>query len=192
MAVEPDSEHLVGFTLVPVGTGVVRNPGRHRHRLGHVGLDRDTDVAFEIGDPGEHLEAGLAARIALLDLGVGFGRLGVGVVLALAERRRHPVERRQEAEVLEPLGLERSCGEPPCLGGDPHPQVGLRDQVGVEQVLAEIGSQIIDDALAEAVTRQLCGLLGGGVTQSDHRRRRSAREPARTWPSGGRRSAAAW
>ncbi len=181
MTVERDAEHLVRLALVPVGTGEERDPGRHRHRVGDVGLDGDADVTAGVGEAGQHLEPRLAAGVALLD-GAGVGRrLGGrrrGVVLALAVRRGHPVDRRQEAEVVEPVGLQRRAGGDPGLGRDPNPELALRQQVGVEQLIAERRAQLVDDAFAQTVTRQrrsVGGCVGGCVTQSDHPRRRSVR-----------------
>ena len=113
VAGEGDAEHLVGLPLVPVGAGVDGEPRLDRHRVvGDVDLQRDADVALEVGDPGEDLEAGLATGHALADLGAALGRRLGRVVLAAAVRRRHPVDRRQVAEVLEAHRVERLAGLP--------------------------------------------------------------------------------
>ena len=99
MTVEADPEHLVALTLVPVGAGEHRAPGVDGEVVvGDVGLDGDADVSVDIDEAGEHLESGVAAGDALTDLGVGLDGLGSRVVLALAVRRRHPVEPGEERE----------------------------------------------------------------------------------------------
>ena len=108
MAVEADAEHLVGLTFVPVGPGVDGDPRvDHERVVGDVGLHGHAHVAPRVGEAGEHLEPRFAAGVALFDLGAALRwRLG-RVVLATAVRRRHPVERREEAEVVEPGRLQR-------------------------------------------------------------------------------------
>ena len=117
MAVEADAEHLVALALVPVGAREDRGPGVDGERLvGDVGLDGDADVAVEVDETGEHLEAGVAAGDALADLGVGLLRLGGRVLFALAVRRRQPVEPGDETEEREPGSLQRFGGLAPRVG----------------------------------------------------------------------------
>ena len=93
MVVETDAEHLVAFALVPVGTGEEVAPRiNHLVVIGDVGLDGHAHVAIDVGQTSEHLHAGLATGVALLDRHVDLFRLVVRVVLAVAERRRQPVD----------------------------------------------------------------------------------------------------
>ena len=89
----------------------------------------------------QHLEPGLAAGAALLDLGGALGRRLGRVVLALAVRRRHPVEGREEAEVLAPEPVaDGQAGGPPGVGAHPHPQVVAGPQVVVDDGVAQLGA----------------------------------------------------
>ena len=185
MPVEADPEHLVALALVPVGAGVDRRPRvDDRGVVGDVGLDRDADVTVEVDHAGEHLQARLAPGDTLADLGVGLDRLGGRVVLALAVRRRQPVDGGQEAEEREAGGLQGLAGLAPGVGADAHPQVVVRCDVGVDERVADARPQIVDDPLAETVARErerfvgdgcVGGRLRGLITQWGHHPPRSAR-----------------
>ena len=184
MAGEGDAEHLVGLALVPVGAGVDGEPRLDGHRVvGDVGLQRHADVARDVGHPGEHLEAGLATGDALAHLGAALGRRLGRVVLAAAVRRRHPVDRRQVAEVLEAHRVERLAGLLPRVGGDAHPQV----VVGLAARSRRARRRCAGAArrrCPRAARRpgSACVRLGrrASLTQWDHRRRRSARAAGMT------------
>ena len=118
------SWHSRSCQLAPAKT-VVQESTRER-LVGDVGLDGDADVAVEVDETGEHLEAGVATGDALADLGVGFLRLGGRVLFALAVRRRQPVEAGDETEEREPGRLERLGGLAPRVGPDADPQVVVR------------------------------------------------------------------
>jgi hypothetical protein len=153
VAVEPDAVHLVTFTLVPVGAGEHRRPRvDHGRVVGNVGLDGHADVALEVGETGEDLHARLTTGHALADLGVE--RLGLGgrVILALAVRRGHPVDTRQEAEERETRRLQCDAGLTPCVGADTDPEIVVRGDVGVDDRVADAATQVVDDALAQSVT----------------------------------------
>jgi hypothetical protein len=153
VTVEADPEHLVGLAFVPVGPREDRRPRVDGERfVGHVGLDGDADVAIEVDEAGEHLEAGLATGDALADLGVGLLRLGGRVLFALAVRRREPVEAGDEAEEGEARSLECLGGLAPGAGLHADPQVVVRGDVGVDHPVADAAPQVVDDALAQPVS----------------------------------------
>ena len=178
MSDEVDPEHLVGFPLVPVGAGVDRLPGVDGHRLlGDVGLDRHADVPRRVRDPGEHLEARLTAGDPLLDRRLALRRWLRRVVFAAPERRRLPVQRRQEAEVREAHRAERPPGRRPAVGAHADPQVVLRREVVLDEGVSDVPPQFVDDRLPETIAGQLgdgCLVLRD-VTQSHHHPRRWAR-----------------
>ena len=188
MTGERDAEHLPRLPLVPVRAGVDGHPALDHQRVGDVGLQRHGDVALQVADPGEQLEPRLTARVALPDRVVALGRRLRRVVLAPAERRRHPVDGRQEAEVVEAERSGSDCRRHATRRSDAQPQVVARLQVRVDEGITERVAELVDDAGAQAVARQR-GSLGrdDGVTQSYHtddngltsRRRRSASCPRR-------------
>ena len=88
--------------LAPWYTGTQR---RDREVVvGQVGLERDADARARCRHPREHLEAGVAPGVARDHRPriLGLGAVDDDVLLAVhvaAERRRQPVDRRQEVEV---------------------------------------------------------------------------------------------
>jgi len=101
---------------------------------------------------------------------LGLGRV-VGVVadvhlgghLAAHHRlRRHPVEPRQEAEVVEAQRPADLGGAFPPLAPDPHPDV-VAVGLGGHEVVAELGGQGVEDHLAGVVDRRCIGGGPGGT-----------------------------
>jgi hypothetical protein len=122
-----------------------------------------TDVPFDVGDPGEHLESGVAAGDALADLGGARSGAGWrGVVLAAAERARHPVDRRQEAEVVAALVAQREAGVAPGGGRDAHPEVVVGLQLDGDELSPRAVAERVDDALAQGVDASAARV--GGVS----------------------------
>ena len=204
MAVEADAEHLVALALVPVGTGERSGPrvdDGHRiaFRVGHVGLDRDADVAVQVGEPGEHLHAGLPAADTLLDRHVDRFLLDRRILFALAVRRRHPVDGRQEREPGEAGRFQRRTRLGPRVGRDAHEQVVVRDDVEVDQRVADAIAEVVDDAFAEPVAgkrlRRLARVVVRsrvGVTQWGHRPPRSVGAGHARGSAAGRSRCRAW
>ena len=178
MVVETNAEHLVAFAFMPVGTGEELAPGiDHLVVIGDVGLDGQAHVAIDVGQTSEHLHAGLAAGVALLDRHVDLFWLIVRIILTVTERGRHPVDCGQEAKVCEPGSLERLARSEPALGADPDPEIVIRLEQRVDQRFTDVVAQRVDNAFAETVARQCGGrrvsLRGlGVVTQLGHRQPR--------------------
>ena len=159
VAVEGDAVHLPRLTLVPVGTGVDRDPAGDREIVvGKVDLQGDAEAVDDVVDPSEDLEAGLAAGDTLLDGRVDLGGLVVaelevdlGVHVA-TERRRHPVDGRQEVEVLEAEpGVEVLARGDPGVAGDADPQIVAGRQVGADEAVAEFALERREQTFAGLV-----------------------------------------
>ena len=103
VAGEGDAEHLVGLPLVPVGAGVDGEPGVDGHRVvGDVDLERDARRGARVSVTRAKTWNRVSPPVTPCTISVAaLGRRLGRVVLAAAVRRRHPVERRQEAEVVE-------------------------------------------------------------------------------------------
>ena len=93
-----------------------------------------------------------AADVALLDRHVALG-LGLGgIVLAATVWRRHPVDGRQKAEIVEADHIAQcDSGLAPRVGSHTYPHVVAGLDERIEQRLAEFAAQLIDRALAQSV-----------------------------------------
>ena len=102
MAVEPNTKHLVGFALVPLGAGIDVDDGVE-HQVRNVDLDGHRVVLTNAAQPCEHLEPGLAAGVPpghlLRVLGI-VDDLVEAAVFAASVGRRQPVHAGQEVEVV--------------------------------------------------------------------------------------------
>ena len=151
-----DAEHLVGLPLVPVGAGVDGEPRLDGQRVvGDVDLQRHADVALDVGHPGEQLEPGVAA-----------GRRPGGprcCARAAARSGRPRRGRTATASSRSPTGSRstRSPSRPAPRRPAFHASVAMRThrssfglQLGVDERVADAPAQLVDDALAQAVTGQ--------------------------------------
>ena len=170
VTLEVDAVHLPRFALVPVRPREDLRPRRHRHRVvGHVGFEQHTDVAVaDIDDPRQELEARVAAghaRLELPRLVQLLGQRGVDLgVLVATERRRHPIDGRQEVEPAEPeLVLGELRSRLPRGGTDADPQFVVRLQMTADDRVAQLGLEGREHAGPQVVGRLRLGRDGLGL-----------------------------
>ena len=106
--------------------------------VGNIRLDDHAHVRDRIRDSSEHLHPSCPTGVALSNRGVALWRWFGGIVFTPTIGRWHPVDCRQEAEVVEAERVaQRSHRRFPCVGANPQPKIVLMK--GVDKSITECG-----------------------------------------------------